>query len=658
VSRVALSATLALLACVAGAEERAAPPIRDEMVVVGVRGGALERVPAASSDVLFPDDYTAEAKSLADLLDASEGVQVRRFGGAGDRSEVTIRGSTPSQVVVAIDGVRANSALTGGLDLSRVCLPLVESVTITRGAGAVQHGSGAIGGVVDVTTRRADIEPTTRAALRGGAFETYEGSLLHAGSLGALDYSVGYCGFTTEGDFEFVQPREMGDGFSVGYQPEEATRQNNDRQRHAGSVSLASDLALGTLSLTDYVVTSEGGEPGFDGGNGPRAGQDLEAESRDVSNLAQLRWEGPPPDLLGDALTAAVWHRFEREEFRDPVVELGEPIDLDARLQQAGARLRDVWRFDPLEQEASLALQAEGYHDRLDASDQRDRRRETWAASAEPALRLWGDGVVVSATARVERTEGFDVAWLPGAGVVLAPFSWLRVRGQIGRAYRAPGFDELFHPDEGFVVGNPDLEPEEAWNADAGLELLFARLGPLADVRLRATLFRREIDESIVWLLVSPTTLRPENTGSATTDGLELSASFRLTRQLLASASHTELDSERDATGRALPGQAERETHARLQLGPEQRWKLVGEMEHTGEIPIDEGGSRVLPRRTVWNASAALNLTALPGTGLASHVSELWVSAHLENLSDVAVRDSLAFPRPGRNLSLGLEARW
>jgi outer membrane cobalamin receptor len=658
----ALTAAVAMIATSVAAEERVPesgpPPVRDELVVVGVRGGVFEQVPAASTDVLYTDDYSAEAKTLADLLDASEGVTVRRFGGAGDRAEVSIRGSTPSQVVVAIDGVRANSALTGGLDLSRVCLPLVESIEITRGAGSTQQGGGAIGGVVNVVTRTASFEPTTRAALRAGAFETYEGSLLHAASLGPLDYSVGYCGFDTEGDFDFVQPREEGDGFTVGFEPEDATRQNNDRQRHAASLALGTELGLGTVSLTDYFVYSDGGEPGFDGGNGSTAGQDLEAHSRDLSNLAQLRWEGPPPKGLGEDLHVAAWHRFEREEFEDPSVPFGEPIDLRARLQSAGARVRDVFRFAPFAQSLSIGLQLDAVHDRLDASDQRDRRRETWAGAVDPALRLFDERVIATAGLRVERTEGFDTEWLPSGGLVLVPFPWLRARGQIGRAYRAPNFDELFHPDEGFIVGNADLAPEDAWNADVGIELLLAELGPLSMVRLGATGFRREIDDSIVWLLVSPDTLRPENTGSATSEGLELTGSFQLTRYLRATASHTLLDSERDATGRRLPGQPDDETHVRLQLGPETLWKLVGEMEHTGEILVNEGGSRRLPRRTVWNASAALNLAALPGTGLGGLVTELWIHARIDNIDDTAVRDSLAFPQPGRNASAGIEVRW
>jgi outer membrane cobalamin receptor len=103
----------------------------EEMVVYGVQTGALPSIPGPSTQILFTDDFVAENKSLAELLSEAAGVSVRSFGGAGDRSEVTIRGSTPSQVVITLDGVRVNSILTGGLNLSRVCLPLIEKVAIT-----------------------------------------------------------------------------------------------------------------------------------------------------------------------------------------------------------------------------------------------------------------------------------------------------------------------------------------------------------------------------------------------------------------------------------------------------------------------------------------------------------------------------------------------
>jgi len=630
----------------------------EEYVVWGVRTGRLPEIPAASTNVVFADDFKAESKSLADLLGETEGVTIRRFGGIGDRSEVTIRGSSPSQVALTIDGVRANSVLTGGFDLSRVCLPLLDRVEITRGAGATQAGSGAVGGVVNVVTRGTEGEPTTRLALSGGAFETIEGSALHADRIGSLDYSVGYCGFDTKGDFEFARPTQLGEGVEADFEPDSATRLNNDRVQHGGSLALGLPLAGGTLRFTDFAVFSSGGEPGIDSGNGPIAGQSIEARSRDFSNLAQLRWTGPSPAGLGEDFEWMIHHRVERNRFRDPAVVIGEPIEVTTRLSTAGTRLSDRWHQQALGQTGELSIQADFDHDSLRSSDQSGRERARVGGALTQTLRLLNERLVLSVGGRLDWTEGFDTELLPSLGVVIAPFPWIRLRSQLGRAYRAPNFDELFHPDQGFIRGNPELAAEDAWNFDVGLELELEAVGPFSRLRLSGAWFRREIDDSIVWILINPRTLAPINTGSATTEGFELAGSVDLTRYLRLSANHTRTDSERDATGKRLPGQAEEETHVRLRIGPEAHWKLVGEMEHVGEILVNEGGGRRLPARTVWNVSASLNLASLPFLQLDRWASEIWLFAELDNLSDEAVRDAISFPQPGRNASAGVEVIW
>jgi outer membrane cobalamin receptor len=632
----------------------------EQLVVRGVRPGALDPIPAASTDVIRADDFTAEEKSLADVLSEREGVFVRRFGGAGDPAEVSIRGSSPSQVVVAIDGVRANSALTGGLDLSRACLPLLDRVEVTRGAGSAQYGSGAVGGVVDLVTRAAGAAPETRSAFRAGSFDTWEGSALHADRVGPIDASLGYCGFATKGDFDFVQPTTRSEsGVETHYVPEHVTRLNNDREQHGGTLGLAGALGPGTLHLTDHGVYSQGGEPGFDGHNGPTAGQRLEASSRDLSNLVQLRWEGSPPGALGDESEIAAYHRYEHTHFVDPPQEIFEQrIDVTARLETVGARASDTWRFRPFDQALAARVRVDGAQDWLHANDRRSRARANGGAAFEPVLDLFGDRAQIAVGVRLDASEGFGAEVLPSAGLVLSPVPWLRARAQVGRAYRVPTFDELFHPDERFIVGNADLHPEDAWNYDTGLELALERAWWLSDVRLRATVFRRDIDESIVWVLIGPNTIRPENTGSAVAEGVELAGSLRLTRFVRVAAQQTLLESRRDANRRRLPGQPDDETDVRLQLGPDPVWKIVGELSRVGEILVNEGGSQRLPARTVWNASAALNLVEWPGFGLRRIVSELWLSARLNNIGDVAVRDAVAFPQPGRNASAGIEMRW
>jgi outer membrane cobalamin receptor len=632
----------------------------EEVRVWGIQTGHLTEVPSASTDHLRVDDFTAESKRLADLLQESAGVSVRRFGGPGDPVEVSIRGSTANQVVVTLDGIRTNSVLTGGLDLSNYCLPLVHEIEITRGAGSIQEGSGAVGGTVNLVSRAGAARGTTRARLEAGAFDTVDASILHADHAGDLDYALGYCGLSTEGDFEFQRPVIRSDGFETRFQPDTAKRINNDREQHGANLGLGWQVGPGVLRLLDVAGYASSGEPGVDAGNGVLAGQRTEARSRNTSNLAQLRWEGPSPSGQGDDFSIAAYHRYERNAFRDPADLFGDSIDVKTRLESMGLRSRDTWRHTIAGHELTTRLAFDAVHDRLRSTDRSGRERPMLGGSVNERLALFSNRVQVETGLRVDWTDGFDPQLLPAFGVVIEPLDWLRLRGQAGRAYRAPGFDELYLPDQGFLRGNPDLSPEDAWNVDGGLELALAELGPLSDLRIGATGFHRTIDESIVWVRINLQTIAPVNTGSATSRGLELEARFDVGPWIGVAANYTWTDSERDDNGARLAGQAEHEAFARLRLGPEKIFKLVFELQYLSGMLVDEGGSLELPARQVWNTSAAVDLAALELEWLpvGRVARELWIYAALDNIGDEAVRDVASFPQPGRNGRAGFEVRW
>jgi outer membrane cobalamin receptor len=659
-------AALALLAAhAAGAQAPAEPETpADEMVIRGVRTGELPGEPTAFGELLRTGDFVAERKDLADLLSEQAGVFVRRFGGAGDRAEVSIRGSTSEQVAVSIDGIRANSALTGGFDLSRVCIPLVEEIAIARGAGATREGSGAVGGAIDLVTRSGSAEPVNRVSGSGGAYDTWEGSAFRAASAGlgdrSLDYSLGYCGLHTKGDFEFARASyEDPDGNTSEFDPDRSTRINNERTQHGATLGLGSRIGPGTLRLAEYFAYSDGGEPGVDCCNGDDAGQNPEADSTDWSNLAQLRYESDPLTRAHDGLQLALYHRYEDSEYEDPLrAPFGDPVHTRAGISTPGARATSAWRLDlgPVAQRFEVGL--DGWSDHLDADMQPSRSRATGAVRLSDEVSFWDARALLVPALRAEKTEGFDFEWIPALGALVEPWDWLRLRANATRAYRTPDFDELYHPDQGFLRGNPDLEPEDAWSFDTGFELLLAQLGPVADTHFTASVFRREIDDSIVWVQINQTTIAPINTGEATLQGVELALSFRVTDWARVTLNHTELDSERDSTGEELPGVPKRESFARLQLGPPDLVKLVGEWQRTDELLVDEGTGSYLPDRSVWNASFSLNLAALRWLRLERWSHALWVYVEGNNLSDEAVRDALTFPQPGRSFAGGFEASW
>ncbi len=633
----------------------------EEIRVFGVRGGRLRPDPSTFSSSLGLDDYRGEPIDVGALLSREAGVQIRRFGGPGDPTEISIRGSTAEQVAVQLDGVPLNSGLRGTANLSLLCTGFLESAELERGGGSVEEGSGAIGGVVRFHSRRPGTEPTVRARVSGGAFDTWQGDLFASGMAGALELDAGYCGFTTDGDYRFARPVIVSESGGVTRNdPATITRINNDRERHSGSLGLGASLARGVhFELRDFFTHSSHGEPGLDSGIGALGGQNEVARGRAIHNVASARLDIDDAGVFGDRLEALLYHRYERDRYEDAGSgETPIPTDLLTTVNDIGARLENEWAGEVFGLSHRLEIRADGGYQTLEQSDAPERRRGRAGLRVREEVGLWGERLRLVPAIRLDWTEGTDEIWLPRFGAVLEPWAWLRISGGVERSQRVPSFEELYHPDKGFIRGNPLLEPERATSSDVGLRLALDQLGPLRDFELGFGLFQQSIDDSIVWVTISPYTIAPINTGPARVRGLELSAALRVGRFLYVSGSHTEINARSVETGRRLVGRAESESHLRIEIADRQGWKLVGELQRTGSIPVSTSGNRVIAARSVWSLRAALDLYALPPLAGRAFGSSLWTFVAVDNVGDVAVRDALFFPQPGRSLQAGVEWTW
>ena len=274
-------------------------------------------------------------------------------------------------------------------------------------------------------------------------------------------------------------------------------------------------------------------------------------------------------------------------------------------------------------------------------------------------ISLWEGRLRLLPALRHDDTEGFGTEWLPRIGLVAELLPGLRLKANLEKSYRVPNFQELYLPDLGFIRGNPNLRSEESTDGDVGFQLAFARLGPLRNVSLEGAYFRREIDESIVFLQVSPSLVQPENTGSATIEGFEIGASLDLYGWLRLSANHTYLDTEVDATGTPLPGRADNETNLRIELGPPSRVaQLVVEMQATDKIPVTDTGSTTVPSRTTWDAAVSVDLAKLDVVRERVPFKELRLTVEGFNLTDEFVRSALYLPQPGRSWAVRMAMAW
>lgn len=636
--------------------------LREIVARGGARPARLADDPTAFTTVLRAADYDGEAATTEELLARAPGVQLRRFGGPGSPTELSIRGSTASQVVVSFDGVRLDTAQSGQADPSTVPLSLLERIEVARGGGSAQAGSNAIGGVVDFVPLAAGGPGRTRASALRGAFGTWQGAVTRQGTLAGIDYALGWDGFSSDGDFRFERlPRRSGFGL-VRPVPPSAERINNASERHATLLTLGRGFGEHLrLTVRDHVFYESRGAPGLDDGSNRDAGQRARAHERNLRHLGLVRLDAA--ELGGTPLGARleVAHLFERRRFHDPdpVLRLGRSVDVDDR--NRALTLRGALDADhdlgPLHQRVSTTL--EHRRDALDSPDFDDPRRETLAWLIQDDLSLLDGRVRLAPALRWERTEGFGGRWIPRVGLLVEPLPGLRLRANLERAYRAPSFDELYFPDQGFLRGNPGLRPEESTDGDVGVELAWERLGPLSALRLEAVWFRRDIDESIVWVLASPSLVEPANTGPASARGWELSGSLRCFEWIELAANHTRLDAELDATGTPLPGRAARETSVRLAIGPPSRAaRLVVERQRVSEIPVTPTGNTILPDRTVWDLALWVDLARVAGLRGRLPAETLRLGFEVANLTDELVRDAQFFPQPGRSWLVRLEGTW
>jgi vitamin B12 transporter len=624
----------------------------EEYEVRGFRARGYEGSPSALGTHIATEGFVGEQKRLEDMLATQIGVHIRRFGGPGDPATISIRGSAANQVTLLLDGVPMNSALTGSADVSVYCTDLIDGIGIARSGAAPVAGGGAIGGVVEFESRRPGAEAINRARVSGGAFGTVEGSVLRTAQVGELEYGLGYCGFRTQGNFSFArlivdQPPD----------PPVIERINNEQVRHSGTLSLGGELGrFGHLAFSDYVTYASRGEPGLASLNDPQGGQNPNAHSWDTRNLARLDWRLEEAGLFGDLLRATLYHRYERNQLDDPGRTALDPhVAVRTQTNRIGFVGRDRWALHALAADHDIDFNLDVGHDALHADDRDAVRRTDLEIALQDSAAFFDRRLTLVPGVRMDWAEGFGASWLPSVGLVVSPVAWLDVVANANRSYRVPNFNELFYPDKGYIRGNPDLDPEDSINFDAGLELGPFGFGLLRDLRLTSSVFLQEIDESIVWMKVSPFTVMPVNTGEARVRGVEVALAFGLTDYLRLSGNYTKLDAESTNTGLPLVGRPDAEAYARIELGPRDHFKLTGELEYSGEIFVSPGGALRIGARSVWNASAAWNLARLDALGLDRFVDSLWIHVTLNNLSDVAVRDLLFAPQPGRAGYIGVE---
>ncbi len=623
----ALALSLARLAVAEGEEDL---PIHLPEVLVPLPRHEAAGDATASATVVEAGRFEGEAKGVAELVATAPGVAVHDYGGLGQLTTVSIRGSSADGVKVLLDGLSLNTAAGGGVDLSSIPRHWIDRIEVVRGAEGARYGSGALGGVVNVITRPA-AAGNWSASATGGSFLTGSAAADAAtgGDRWALLGAAAVEG--SGGGFPYLFSGTP----SFPASAREAARENNASLLAGGLVKAWSRVGGGRLDLLAQVSGGRRGLPGLPYAIPPGGSTDWQRDAR-----AALLARHAVSLASGLWLSTELAGRFDRLDLALASLH----GDVRQRDLQGGARAEVTWRHGP----GTLAAGASAGVERLAADGIGDpRSRPELAAWASEELAVASGRLRIAPAVRVDRVGPY--AGLSGKlGSTLRVWGPLSARASVGRSFRAPSFAELFL-QQGLVEPNPSLRPEEAWSADAALvadgALGFASAGAFA------TLYR----DLIVYEPGSFQRLKPFNDGKALIRGIELEVASAPVRSLLGLAveiAYTLLASEtlRGAEaelGRDLPHRPGQRLFVRLAIGDAPAGAHV-EAHYVGGQFQDTRNLQPIPAALSFNAGGFVRLFSRPHVRLALEVKNA--------LDDLSLQNGFGYPMPGRMVLLTVRA--
>jgi vitamin B12 transporter len=528
VSTRATLGSLALAVAIPCATAQSLPPA-SAVVVTAARTSQGAGDVLADYTLISADDIArSNQQSVIDLLQAQRGIEVARNGGPGTNASVFIRGADSKQNIVLVDGVRIGSSTSGAANWSALPLASIDHIEIIYGPLSTMYGADAIGGVMQIFTKRGAGAPSVSAFAGGGSDATRAVNAAVSGKAERLAYALS-AGRERSAGFSATKPGN----FSYNADDDGYTRTSASGQL---AFDVAPGHALGALFLHSRL------EAQFDSGAtyDARTLQTLENAALFANDHIGARWSSHfqltrAADKSGSDGSAAASGKSQID-----TVQTGASWQNDIAIGTDLLQLLLERRVEKVVASSTPLLSGE---------------RSTNAVAASYQLKR--GAYLASASARHDDSAqyGAKATGALAAGYRISPA--LRVGASAGTSFRAPTFNELYYP--GFGVASN--KPEHGRNAEAGIH--FDNGG----TQLSAVYFSNRVSDLLVTAAVCPVEAATHpygcsyNIDKGTLSGTSIAAG-RQWNSFALSASLDWQDPRDDTTGKVLARRARQ--HGRL----------------------------------------------------------------------------------------------
>jgi len=585
-----------------------AQPTDDAVVVTASRTEQRIRDAIPHTTVLTRKDIRdSQAIDLGTLLRREAGIEFSQSGGLGGKASLFTRGGRSAQTLVLIDGVRVEEAGFGTTPIEHLMLDDVERIEIARGNVSSLYGSGAIGGVVQVFTRRGTGAPAPYGEAMAGSRDTTKLSAGYGGEVGETSgqtrFNVSAMRLDTRG-FSAIDP-----GFAPLANPDDDGYRNESisasvAQRLGASHEIGARV-LRTRAKIDYD----------DSFTGPTS---VQTADEDIG-MTQLYWDAQFLERWKSRITAA-----EGTDYRTDFLNGAFAFLSNTRTRQL------IWNNDVrLAPAHGLSFSLERLEQETDNSSVGQRKRDADSVRLGYLGRLGAHSLQVNVRNDDYSDFGDADTYFLGYGFDLTD-AW-RFTASKSTAFRAPTFQDLF----GFG-GNPDLRPERARTNELGIQWASGAN------RVRVAAFDTDYQDAITFDNV---TFTAQNVRKAKVTGVETSYSGRIGETDVRAALTFQDAVEQEPGEEELPAIRRAKVFGSIaafrNLG---RWRLGGELLASGSRPdvdIATFERTQLPRYTVVNLLARFEYN-----------KNLYFAARVENAFDEDYQLVHGFNTAGRGVFL------
>jgi vitamin B12 transporter len=567
--------------------------------ITATRTSVEEENPASALTVITQEEIQQKQHmQVKDILREQAGIGVVNVGPLGGTSSVFMRGAAPSSTLILIDGVQVKSNTTGGFDFSNLQMDNIERIEILRGPQSTLWGADAVGGVINIVTKRGKGKPTHSLTIEAGSFETFKETLASSGSFGKFDYSASASRIDSDGFSAFNE--ERGAIEEDGYQ----------------NTTLSSRMGYNFLKngRVEFIGRYTKARSEFDGLNLAFVLSDSPNHiQRSETFYFALPFQKSITPWWDTKINTNM--NYDQLDIQDPTFGDSEilsrtfTVDFQNNLS-LGEYVSTVFGFEHQvtngynnSNNISLENRSQGYYlqGRLN----------------------WDDRVLLNAGFRQDVNSRFDNQFTYKVEGAYQLKSWgTKLRAAYATGFRIPSVNEVLFP----FFGNPNIQPEESDNWEVGFEQKLVE----DRITVGANYFETDYKNLIVFDFI---TFIAQNIGSATSRGIESFVKFKILDNLDLTANYTWNQAQNEATGSLLVRRPRHMFSASLHHNWNDQLDTTVTASHRTRMA---SGTGVVGERTIVRATLSYQL------------NKNWkLTARGENLFDEDYEDSFQFGGQG-----------